>query len=909
MARPRPLEDWVALSDLLDQALALPRDERARWIEHLSGVHRTLRQRLRDVLLETDAAEVSRFLRTLPKIDTTSDPISSDDEDAAPAPDTIGPYRVIRRIAQGGMGTVWLAHRTDIMVNRPVALKVPNRAWWHTSLSDRVVAEREILAALDHPNIARLYDAGVTGSGQSYLALEHVDGRPVDEYVRNTQLPIRDRLCLFVQIARAVAHAHARLVVHQDLKPSNILVTNDGDVKLLDFGIAELCDRDARATGGTASARPLTPAYASPEQLAGESLSVATDVYSSGVVLYELLTGERPSAHNCPRRPSDVGASPRDRRALRGDVDAIVLKALAHRPEDRYATMDALADDIERHLHRYPVAARADRASYRLGKFAIRHIGTVTAAALVVAAVLVGSGLAVWQRHVALEERTAAVEVRDFLTTLLQDASPYGAGGRALSAVDWLKEAKVRLDHRLNAGPSFRVELLNIIGSSLLTSQDTAAADAVLTQAVQEGVSRLGPHHRQTIRARVQMTAVHRFRGRAQAMRADLDQLLPVLRARKHELSEDLVVALRNRTHLDIDGGRYQAADAAAEEAVDVALTLLGDDHPETVAAVLTRAYAYQFSRPPDQILAAAQDAYRRASARYGRIAKHPRTIEGRFLLGRALGESGHTQAGVAQLSQAVQEAVDVFGPASRMVGLYSVSLAQYQLEIGEITEALENSRRAVDIVGQHAQPHSYRYAAALHRRGAALLAARRADEAVPDLTRAHETIERVLPPNHGIARGYRADLAIALARAGDPAAARRLLEPLVPNADRASDASARHLLYAMGVAARLSGDANGALGWQERTLATLPTGRRADLRRMLVLTEIGLAQLERGRPAPARAALEQALALARRSLTRVTPDQTEIVSGLERANAALGDTDPGPVRKGPALLESPRRY
>ena len=890
MARPYRLEDLAALSGLLDQVLELPHDERARWIDELPNVHPSLRQRLREGLSKTDAADGSGFLCTLPKIDTTNDHTSSDHEDAEPVPDTVGPYRVIRRIARGGMGTVWLAHRTDMMVNRPVALKLPNGAWWHTALSDRFVAEREILAALNHPNIARLYDAGVTSSGQSYLALEHVDGRPVDEYVTNAHLSIRDRLRLFVLIARAVAYAHARLVVHQDLKPSNILVTGGGDVKLLDFGIAELCDRDASATGGTASPRPLTPAYASPEQLAGEPLSVATDVYSGGVVLYELLTGERPSASVCLRRPSDVVITRSARRALRGDVDAIVIKALALRPEDRYATMDAMADDIERHLHHHPVAARPDRASYRLGKFAMRHTAMVVAAGLVLAAVLVGSGLAVWQRHVALAERTAAVEVRDFLTMLLQDASPYGAGGRALSAVDWLKEAKARVDRRLDDRPLLRVELLNIIGSSLLTSQDTDAADAVLTQAIQEGASRLGPHHRLTIRARVQMTAVHRFRGRAQVMRADLDELLPVLRARRDEFAEELVFALRNRTHLEIEAGRYQDADAAAEEAVDVALTMLGDDHPETVAAVLTRAYAYQSSRQPDQVLLAAQDAYRRASALYGHLATHPRTIEGRFLLGRALSESGELKEGVAQLSEAVKEAADVFGPSSRMVGLYSVSLSQYQLEIGETAAALESSRRAVDIVGQHAQPQSFRYAAALHRRGAALLAARRADEALPDLTRAHETMERALPLNHWITRWCRADRAIALARAGNPGAARQLLEPVLPNGDGAApDASARHLLYAMGLAARLSGDADEALRWQARMLATLSGGRRADLRRMLVLTEVGLAQLDRGRPAPARVALEQAFALARQSLAHVTPDQTDIVTGLERANAAAG--------------------
>lgn len=210
----------------------------------------------------------------------------------------MGPYRLMRTIGQGGMGTVWLAERADGLVNRPVALKLPRRGWPDRRLLERLAREREILASLNHPNIARLYDAGVTVAGQPYLALEYVEGRPIDEYVRDEQPDVRRRLGLFLQIALAVAHAHAVLVVHRDLKPTNILVTGEGHVKLLDFGIAKILDEGQSVDTPLTelSGRPLTPEYASPEQVAGAPLTVAADVYALGVVLYELLTGVRPHA-------------------------------------------------------------------------------------------------------------------------------------------------------------------------------------------------------------------------------------------------------------------------------------------------------------------------------------------------------------------------------------------------------------------------------------------------------------------------------------------------------------------------------------------------------------------------------------------------------------------------------------
>ena len=413
------------MSGLLDRALELPPDERARWIEALPEEHDAIRPRLRRLLSESDLAESRTFLQTIPKVDASGSSEAVDD--TAPVPEHIGPYRVLRKLAEGGMGAVWLAERADGMVNRHVALKLPRGAWMSAGLAERMGREREILAVLNHPNIARLYDAGITSNGQPYLALEYVAGRPIDQHVTTNQLSVRARLELFLQVARAVAHAHARLIVHRDLKPSNILVADSGDVKLLDFGIAKLLDAGLLSQSAIteATARLFTPDYASPEQIAGEALGVATDVYSSGVLLYELLAGVRPYslrgasrgaleraiAETVPRRPSDACTDPATRRALRGDLDTIVLRALKKRPDERYATINALAEDIERHLRCQPVLARPDSAWYRASKYVARNTVAVAAAATVLVAIVAGGSLAVWQARVAVMERDRAEEV------------------------------------------------------------------------------------------------------------------------------------------------------------------------------------------------------------------------------------------------------------------------------------------------------------------------------------------------------------------------------------------------------------------------------------------------------------------------------------------------------------------
>lgn len=419
----QPLADhWPQIDALLDEALALPREQRADWLAQLSGPHAALRDTVARLLDAEAAAETDDFMQAPPPVRLP--PSAGHPDDGEPtAGDRVGPYRLIEPLGRGGMGVVWLAERADGALQRQVALKLPRLAWRRT-VAERLARERDILATLDHPHIARLLDAGADAAGRPFIALERVQGQRIDEHCRTRALPLRARLELLLQVAAAVAHAHAKLVVHRDLKPGNILVTPEGQVRLLDFGIAKLLEGEL--TQETALTRQagaaLTPDYASPEQIRGEPLSTASDIYSLAVVAYEVLAGVRPYrlkrgtaaeleeaiASAEPPLASSAAADPAAKKGLRGDLDAILNRALKKAPEARYASVDALAEDWRRHLRGDAVLARPDGWRYRSTRFLRRHWVPASASAAVVMALAAGTTVALWQAQRAREQAADA---------------------------------------------------------------------------------------------------------------------------------------------------------------------------------------------------------------------------------------------------------------------------------------------------------------------------------------------------------------------------------------------------------------------------------------------------------------------------------------------------------------------
>ncbi len=495
----------AALEPLLDRALELPPDDRGRLVAQV----------------RRDAPELARELEALLDVERDlddhgflSDPIAVRAGDWL-TPDSpslagraIGAYTLERPLGQGGMGTVWLARRNDGRYEGQVAVKLLNTALIDPIGTERFRREGSTLARLTHPNIARLIDAGLADGGQPFLVLEYVEGRRIDTYCGDEAPSTERRLELFLQVLAAVGHAHANLIVHRDIKPSNILVTADGTAKLLDFGIAKLLEGDTAGGDPTTltdlGGRALTPEYAAPEQVTGAPVTTATDVYALGVLLYLLLAERHPTGAGLssraehlraisevePTRLSLAASTERLRRTYRGDLDNIVAKALKKRPEERYATVTGLAEDLRRYLNHEPVTARADSFGYRAGKFLRRHRAGVSIAAAV-AVVLAGTTAFAWREKIsATQQRDEAVyqaqradAIRNFQTALISQI-----GVSRVSLRELLDRGVSALNRRPTSDPRLAAALLlqfadrygelevRDVQRSLLARADSAAA-------------------------------------------------------------------------------------------------------------------------------------------------------------------------------------------------------------------------------------------------------------------------------------------------------------------------------------------------------------------------------------------------------------------------------------------------
>ncbi|MDT7837882.1 serine/threonine-protein kinase [Aquabacterium sp. OR-4] len=461
--------DLRVLSRLLDQCLALGDAERETWLAALPTAQQRHVPQLRAMLAQAPHLDAERRWATLPGLG------ADETETAAQAGERVGAYRLVREIGRGGMGSVWLAARADGHFTRDVALKLPRLAL-DAGLAERMAGEREIAARLEHPHIARLYDAGIDARGRPYLAMAHIDGLPIDAHCRRHALDVPARLRLFLDVVQAVAYAHAQQVVHRDLKPSNVLVDSQGRAQLLDFGIARLLEpAGAEAAEAAEPLRPrtLTPAYAAPEVLQGRAAGVAADVYALGVMLFELLTGQLP--HGARPRPPGAMAplastradSPQQARLLRGDLDAILACALQVDPARRYAGAQALGDDILRHLQAHPVSARANAPLYRLQRWAARHCTGLVAATVVLATLVGGGGLALQFDRRAAQAAEREQVVKAFVADIFRASGNLAAAAASHPSRhgDGLVDHGAELIGQRFAGqPELQAELYGLVG-------------------------------------------------------------------------------------------------------------------------------------------------------------------------------------------------------------------------------------------------------------------------------------------------------------------------------------------------------------------------------------------------------------------------------------------------------------
>jgi len=488
-------EDWGKLSPLLDQALEMELSARELWLTDLDATQPRLASVLRQLLADKNEVDSLKFLEGSPAGALAQGTLAGQ---------RIGAYEIDRVIGQGGMGTVWLARRADGRYEGKAAVKLLNASLIGGPAEQRFVREGSVLAALKHPNIAHLIDAGVSGGGQPYLILEHVEGDAIDVYCDQERLGVRGRLRVFLDVLATVAYAHHHLVVHRDIKPSNILVTADGVVKLLDFGIATLLEAPTAAAAARECTREiaaaLTPEYAAPEQLLGHGVTTATDIYALGRVLYVLLGGPQAGPgisaaeavqHTLERDPpllSEV-AAPVSRRLLRGDLDNIVRKALKVDPKERYSTVEAFADDLRRHLSNEPVTARPDSVGYRAGKFVRRHRGSVLSGAITALALIAVTAFALSQKLEAERQRDEAEAQRQrsdgysmAITSLLSQVGP---NGRALRPEELLERAVQQVEATYADDPALLVHMLILISGRYYDLQKTNLEHATLLKAEQ----------------------------------------------------------------------------------------------------------------------------------------------------------------------------------------------------------------------------------------------------------------------------------------------------------------------------------------------------------------------------------------------------------------------------------------
>ncbi len=657
---------WQQAKALFFEALDHAPDERAAFLDAACAGDAALQAQVA-ALLQADATDSGGVLDA----PVLTPPASANDD--ADLGMQVGVYRLVRKLGRGGMGNVYLAERTDGSFHQQVALKLIRRGLDTDDILSRFQYERQILASLDHPHIATLHDGGMTDDGRPYFVMEYVDGEPITDYCDHNRLSTRQRLALFRTVCRAVQHAHRNLIVHRDLKPSNILVTYDGTVKLLDFGIAKLI-RDEADGGFSMTAtgqRVMTPEYASPEQVRGEAITTATDVYQLGVLLYELLTGQRPYrieervrwaieraiVEEEPTRPSTaVHAATTERekaeaismaratrpkelaRALVGDLDTICLTALQKDPERRYVSADALSEDVRRHLSGLPVLARSDHALYRVQKFVRRHWVGVMASAAVLVALVAGLGTALWQAGVARSEATKAAAINTFLQEMLASADPQNEG-REVKVIDVLDAASERAGEALTEQPEVEAAVRNTLGVTYTTLAAYEEAEHELRRALTLREQELGAAHPDVAESQINLGELFHVQGQYDEARRLYHQALAAYEQRYGPYHQMVALSLGNLAVAYLDDGDYASAEPLLWRTLDVDEALLGADHPDVaidlgnLGVLLVRQERY----------AEAEPLYRRALAiqqqALGR--EHPVTVTTMSYLGNLLDNTG----------------------------------------------------------------------------------------------------------------------------------------------------------------------------------------------------------------------------------------------------------------------------
>ncbi|MBX3278639.1 MAG: serine/threonine protein kinase [Acidobacteria bacterium] len=706
-------ERWQRIEELFRTVAERPEAEREAYLARacdddeqlLHEVLSLLASDTREDFIQTSISNVARSLAYDPNDDISGV--------------RIGPYRLERMIGRGGMGAVYEAVRDDDHFQQKVALKLIRRGMDSDFVRGRFLRERQILASLDHPNIARLFDGGAMMDGRPYFVMEYVDGMPITDYCSN-RFSINDKLQLFRDICSAVQHAHSKLVIHRDLKPSNILITPEGAPKLLDFGIAKLLAPDSGEplTRTATSVRLMTPDYASPEQARGQNVATTTDVYSLGVVLYELLTGRRPyefksyspveierticevEAEAPSRAVSSMDGAPgKLARRLEGDLDNIVLMALRKEPSRRYQSVEQFSEDIRRHLAGLPVLARKDTFGYRAGKFVRRHKAGVAVVAMLaifaVALAVLAVRLARERDRANLEAATAQATTQS-LVSVLEFADPGKSQGNPITARELLDQGAEKVVRDLKSQPAVQAKLLDTLGGLYQAIGVYDRAQSLFEEALRMRRQLNGNEHGDVAESLHRMAVLANLRGDYAGSERLFREALAMRRRLFGNSHADAADSMDGLGNVLIVRGMLDEAEPLLREALALRRTILGSEHKDLAESInsLGRLLGEQGK------FAEAEAQYRQALDLHRKLygPEHPLVATGLNNVAAMLQEQEHIDEAVTLFREALALRRKLFGPEHPEVVISIANLALALQDKREYDEAERHYREALEL-------------------------------------------------------------------------------------------------------------------------------------------------------------------------------------------------------------------
>ena len=802
---------WRHIRHLFELALTHEQAQRSGWLDAQCAGDTELRLEV-EALLQADAhadAQSLAFAEFAPELAEALGDHERVQSDQRLVGRLLGPWRLQREIGRGGMGAVWLAQRDDGQYAQQAAVKLVHAGWDADELLRRFRAERQILAGLNHPNIARLLDGGVSADGKPYLVLEYIDGTSIGKHCDRERLSLTARLGLFLDVCAAVAHAHRSLVVHRDLKPSNILVDADGRVKLLDFGIAKLIEPGSQQN--VSALRAFTPEYAAPEQVRGEPATTGVDVYALGLLLYELLTGRRPYANTAstpaayeqailtqePQRPSRAAAltdfagveharardlEPSQLAAtLRGDLDAIVLKALRKDPANRYPSVTALADEVQCFLDRRPVAARRGDWRYRARRFLARHALASALGSLALLSLIGGLLLTLWQADIARQQRDAAERaghearaVAKFLTEVFSAADPASTDGRDPPASALLAAGVESIAQATDlAGPT-RSAMYYALGEAQLARGDAQAGLQLMQQALEQAALDPNAHMRALIGRGVALNQV----GRMADSNADYDAARGWY-AQHPQLDRSLLEKLDYYAAVNLISENRKPEAAALLQALHQSYQARGTAL-EDAAIEASTMYIYILGglKQGEQALAVSADLYRSARAQPKLSLARLKTVTGVHAYALMTGQRMPEAEALFREALALDERIYGAGHLQTVTSLNNVAICLSRQ--GRYVEAAQEMERAVAIrreklpAGHPDLGYSLSNAGSMYEKaGEFEIARERLTESVDLGRRSAPPTPWALRAMHGLAR--------VLERLGREAEALALVEELLP--------------------------------------------------------------------------------------------------------------------------------